>query len=160
MRTRSAFLALVAVAVVFAGKASAQATQTVTFQVDAINKISVSGSPAAMAINTAVAGSAPTSVTNAATTWAVTTNQTGSKVTAAIDLAMPAGVTLSLLLVNPTGATSSTVALGTIAADAVTTITKLNESAKTVTYTLAATSAAGVVASASRIVTLTMVAGT
>lgn len=160
MRTRSAFLALVAVAVVFAGKASAQVTQTVTFQVDAINQISVSGSPAAMAINTAVAGSAPTSVTNAATTWAVTTNQTGSKVTAAINLAMPAGVTLSLLLANPTGATSSTLALGTIAADAVTTITKLNESAKTVTYTLAATSAAGVVASASRTVTLTMVAGT
>ena len=160
MSLRPAFLVVVALAAVVSGEASAQATQSVTFQVDAINQISVSGNPASMAITAAVAGSAPTSVTNAATTWAVTTNQTGSKVTAAIDVAMPSGVSLSLTLQNPTGATSIPVTLGTSAADAVTGITKLNESGKTVTYTLAATSAAGVVASTSRTVTLTIVAGT
>lgn len=160
MRLRPVSLIVFALGVTLSASASAQTSQTVTFQVDPINEISVSGNPGALAINTAIAGSAPTAASNASTTWAVTTNQTGAKVTAAIDLAMPAGVTLSLNLQNPTGATSTTVSLGTLAADAVTGITKLNESGKTVTYTLAATAAAGVVASTSRTVTLTMVAGT
>jgi hypothetical protein len=144
----------------FAGQAAGQ-TQTATFEVKAINKMSVSASPAALIISNATAGSAPTDATDASTTWAVTTNQTGTKITAAIDLAMPSGVTLKVSLAAPTGATSAgAVALGTIAADLVTGITKLNESAKTITYTLSATSAAGVVASATRTVTYTVVAGT
>lgn len=160
MRNTSSLVLAAVLGLVAAGTASAQATQTVTFQVDAINQISVSGNPGALAITTATAGSAPTASTNATTTWAVTTNQTNSKVTAAIDLAMPTGVTLALDMQNPTGATSATVTLGTVAADAVTGITMLNEAGKTVTYTLNATSAAGVVASTSRTVSLTIVAGT
>ena len=76
-----------------ATSASAQtATQTVTFQVDAINQVGVTGSPT-MAITAAVAGNAPTSVTSSGNTWAVTCNQTGAKITASIGSAMPAGVT-------------------------------------------------------------------
>lgn len=143
-----------------AGKAAAQ-TQTVTYEVQAINQLSVSGDPGALVISSATAGSAPTDATDATTTWAITTNQTGTKVTAAINTAMPTGVTLKVNLAAPTGATSAgAVSLGTIAADLVTGITKLNESAKTVTYTLSATAAAGVVASASKTVTYTVVAGT
>lgn len=143
-----------------ADRATAQ-TQTVTFEVKAINKMSVSGNPGALVVSDATAGSAPTDATDASTTWAVTTNQTGTKVTAAIDLAMPSGVALKVDLGAPTGATSAgAVALGTVAADLVTGITKLNESAKTITYTLSATSAAGVVASTTRTVTYTVVAGT
>jgi hypothetical protein len=143
-----------------AGTAAAQ-TQTVTYSVSAINEMSVSGSPGALDITTAVAGSAPTSASDATTTWAITSNQTDTKVQAAINTAMPTGVTLSLTLGAPTGATSTgAVALGTIAADMVTGITKLNESAKTITYNLAATTAAGVVASADKTVTYTVVAGT
>jgi hypothetical protein len=160
MRNTSSLVIAAVLGLVAASTASAQATQTMTFQVDAINQISVSGTPGALAITTATAGSAPTAVTDATTTWAVTTNQTNSKVTAAIDLAMPTGVTLSLDMQNPTAATSATVILGTVAADAVTGITMLNEAGKTVTYTLNATSAAGVVASTSRTVSLTIVAGT
>ena len=159
MRLRPIFLIVFALCVTFSANTSAQTSQTATFQVDPINEISVSGNPGALAINTAVAGSAPTAASNASTTWAVTTNQTGAKVTAAINLAMPAGVTLSLNLQNPAGATSTTVSLRTLAVDAVTGITKLNESGRTVTYTLAATAIAGVVASTSHTVTLTMVAG-
>ena len=70
------------------------------------------------------------------------------------------GVTLKVTLAAPSGGSSSQVTLGIVAADAVTGITKLNESAKTITYELSATSAAGVVASDSRTVTLTLVAGT
>jgi hypothetical protein len=159
MRISPTVYAVVAFGLPLAGDAAAQSLQTVTFQIDPINQISVSGDPGALAINTAVAGSAPTSVSNSATTWAVTTNQTGSKVTAAIDAPMPPGVTLSLNMQSPNGATSITVSLGTVAADAVTGITKLSESGMAVTYTLSATSTAGTVSSASRTVTLTMVAG-
>src|SRR4051812_48381258 len=52
-----------------ATSASAQtATQTVTFQVDAINLVGVTGTPS-LVINTASAGSAPTSATSAGNTW-------------------------------------------------------------------------------------------
>src|SRR5438552_1512011 len=100
-------LATIALLAGFTAVAAAQttATQTVTFQVDAINQIAFSGSPS-LVINTASAGSAPTAVT-AGATWAVTTNQTGSKITASINSAMPAGLTLSANLAAPAGATSA-----------------------------------------------------
>ena len=150
-------LALVAVA----GTAQAQTTtQTVNFAVNAINQIAFVGAPS-LTITTAVAGSAPTSVSNAASTWAVTTNQTGAKITASIPLAMPAGLTLSSSLAAPAGATSAGfLALGTVAVDLVTVITKLAQGSLGVTYKLDATAAAGVVASGSRVVTYTITGGT
>lgn len=141
--------------------ASAQtANQTVTIQVDAINVIAFAGSPS-LTINAAVAGSAPTSATNATASWAVTTNQTGSKITASISAAMPAGLTLSANLGAPTGASSNGLtALATSAVDLVTGITKLAQGTLAVTYQLDATIAAGVVASTSRTVTYTITGGT
>lgn len=136
--------------------AAQTATQTVTFEVQAVNQLSVSGDPGALTISTATAGSAPSSATNASTTWAITTNESNKKVTASINSAMPAGVTLTLTLSAPSGAASSAVTLGTLAQDAVTGITKLNESGLTVTYGLDATSAAGTVGSTTRTVTLTI----
>ena len=120
------FLATLALTVAFASVASAQtATQTVTFQVDAINQIAFSGSPS-LVVNTATAGSNPTSAT-AAATWAVTTNQTGAKITASIGSAMPAGVTLSVNLTAPTGGSSAGAqSLTTTSVDLVTGITKIH----------------------------------
>jgi hypothetical protein len=143
-----------------AASASAQtATQTVTFQVDAINQVGVTGAPT-MAITAAVAGSAPTSVTSAGNTWAVTTNQSTAKITAAIGVAMPAGVTLSCNLGAPAGATSAGLkALGTVAVDVVTGITKLNASGLSLSYQLDATAAAGVITSTTRVVTYTVTGG-
>jgi hypothetical protein len=157
--TRTAVaLALVAFA---AAAAQAQtATQTVTFEVKAINQIAFVGAPS-LIITTAVAGSAPTSVTDATSSWAVTTNQTTAKITASIPLAMPVGLTLSATLAAPAGATSlPLVALGTVATDMVTGITKLAQGALGVTYKLDATSAAGVVVSSTRVVTYTITGGT
>lgn len=153
---------LAAAALVAATATAAQAQQqTVTLEVQAINQMSVSGDPGALTISSATAGSAPTAAQDASTTYAFTTNQTGAKITAAVDQALPSGVTLSVALAAPTGATSAgAVALGTTDADLVTGITKLNESGRTITYTLAATAAAGVVSSTSRTVTFTVVAGT
>ena len=141
--------------------ASAQtANQTVTIQVDAINVIAFAGSPS-LTINTAVAGSAPTSASNATATWAVTTNQTNAKITASLSSAMPAGLTLSANLGAPAGASSNGLtALTTSAVDLVTGITKLAEGTLGVTYQLDATVAAGVVASQTRTVTYTITGGT
>ncbi|HEY8174157.1 MAG TPA: hypothetical protein VIF32_00565 [Gemmatimonadaceae bacterium] len=140
--------------------ASAQtATQTVTFQIDAINQIAFAGSPS-LVINTATAGSDPTGVT-AAATWAVTTNQTGAKITASIGSNMPAGLTLSVNLTAPAGAASAGAqALTTTSVDLVTSITKVAQGAMAVSYSLAATPAAGVVSSTTRTVTYTITGGT
>lgn len=141
-----------------ASAASAQATQTVTFQVDAINQIAFSGSPS-LVVNTATAGSAPTAAT-AGATWAVTTNQSGAKITAAINSNMDAGLTLSVNLTAPSvGTSAGAQALSTTAVDLVTGITKVAESGIAVAYSLSATTAAGVVSSQSRTVTYTITGG-
>jgi hypothetical protein len=142
-----------------ASAASAQtATQTVTFQVDAINQIAFTGSPS-LVINTATAGVDPTAAT-ATATWAITTNQTGSKITASISSAMPTGVTLSVDLGAPAGgASAGAKALSTTAVDLVTGLTKVAQGALGVTYSLSATAAAGVVSSTSRTVTYTITGG-
>lgn len=147
---------------VVAAAVSAQgqtATQTVTFQVDAINQVAVAGTPT-LTISAAVAGGAPTSVTSTGNTWAVTTNQSNAKITASIGSAMPSGVTLSAQMGAPGSATSAGLQpLGTGAVDLVTGITKLNSSGLSLTYQLDASSAAGVVASTTRVVTFTITGG-
>ncbi|CAI07689.1 hypothetical protein ebA2787 [Aromatoleum aromaticum EbN1] len=135
------------------------ATQSATYEVQPINELSVSGNPGALVINAATAGSAPNQVSDATSSYAITTNESTRRITAAIDTAMPAGVTLKVSLAAPTGATSAgAVTLGTVATDVVTGISTLNESGKVITYTLDATSAAGVVTSASKTVTYTIAA--
>ena len=143
-----------------AAHAQFTATQTITYSVNAINQIAFIGAPS-LTVSTAAAGAAPSSVTNATATWAVTTNQTGAKITASIPAVMPPGLTLSSSLTAPTGATSAGfLPLGTVAVDLVTGITKIAQGLLVVTYKLDATAAAGVIASNSRIVTYTITGGT
>jgi len=135
------------------------ATQTVTYEVTAINELTVSAPTVSLTVNAATAGSAPTSATDASTSYAITTNESARKITGSINTNMPAGVTLSASLAAPTGGTSGgALALSTTAVDLVTGIATLNETGKTITYSLAATAAAGVVTSASKTVTLTVTA--
>ncbi|MEX2178910.1 MAG: hypothetical protein WD801_09385 [Gemmatimonadaceae bacterium] len=142
-----------------ASAAQAQtATQDVTFQVDAINQIAFAGSPS-ISITTAVAGSAPTAE-QASGTWAVTTNGTSMKITAQINSAMPAGLTLTANLAAPTGGSSAgATTLSTTAADVVTAISGKAESGLNVTYELTAALSSGVVSSQSRTVTYTITSG-
>ena len=156
---RSTFVLLAALGVAAPAAQAQTATQTVTFQVNAINQIAFVGAPS-LTITTATAGSAPTSVTDATSSWAVTTNQTGAKITASIASNMPTGLTLSSSLVAPAAATSAGfLSLSTTAVDLVTGITKLAQGALGVSYRLDATPAAGVVASATRLVTYTITGG-
>jgi len=152
-------LATASAALMSRGALAQTATQTVTFEVDAINQIAVTGTPSLL-INAATAGNAPTSVTSSGNSWAVTTNQSTAWITASIASAMPTGVTLSVTLGAPAGATSAGIkALGTTAVNVVTGITKLNASGLSLTYQLDATPAAGVVTSATRVVTYTITGG-
>jgi hypothetical protein len=139
--------------------AAQSASRVVTMQTTAINVVAVTGGTQTMIINTAVPGSPPTSVINGVT-WAVTTNQSTAWITASIPSAMPAGVTLSVTLQAPPGGTSAGIkALGTVAVTVVSGVTKVAASLLTLTYTLAATAAAGVVTAQSRLVTYTITGG-
>jgi hypothetical protein len=140
--------------------ASDTTTQTVTFAVTAINELSVSGSPGALTVSTATAGQAPDVVTDSTTSYSITTNETDRKITGAINTAMPSGVTLRVALQAPAGSGTSAgpVVLTTTAQELVTGISTLNETGRAITYSLQATSAAGVVSSASKTVTLTITA--
>lgn len=132
-------------------------TQTVTYQVDAINEIEVSGNPGALTVSTATAGSQPDAATDNTTTYSITTNGTGMKITGAIDSDMPDNVTLKVNLAAPSGATSpGDVALSNTAADLVTGISQVVDSGKTIAYTLSATVEAGVVESTNKTVTFTL----
>jgi hypothetical protein len=155
----AAGLAIAAAAFATTTDAAAQtATQSVTYEVAAVDQISVSGTPS-LVVNSATAGSALNAAT-ASGTYAITTNGTDRKITASIDSDMPTGVTLTVSLGAPTGATSTgAVTLSTTAQDVVTGITTVNQSGLGISYGLSADITAGVVAQANRTVTYTITAG-
>jgi hypothetical protein len=141
------------------GSASAADTdnQTVTLQVTAINELAVSGDPAALIVSTATAGAEPDTATDNSTDYDITTNESNKKITGVLDVAAPASTELYVFLVAPTGGTSAgDVQLTTSAADLVTGISTLAESNRTITYKFYASIAAGIVASTTRTVTLTL----
>lgn len=137
------------------------ATQVVRFQVNAINQVAVSGSPAPMVINFATAGNALAPVIGSGTSYAVTTNESNQKITASVDQPLPSGVTLEVALAAPAGAVSAgAVQLSTSSADVVTGITSANASSLPITYRLSATPTVHLSAPAARTVTFTIVSGT
>lgn len=154
------FLAMALVVFGFGAMAQAgdTATQIVTFDVQAINEITVSG-PVSLTISTATAGDQPDSDTDDTTTYNITTNEKGKKITAKIDSNMPTGTTLKVNLTAPTAGGSSVgdVTLGTSDADVVNGIGQVAESNLPITYTFSATVSAGVVPSGTRTVTFTLI---
>jgi hypothetical protein len=162
VKRRIALLLCAALALSMGGVAVAGSSdsQTVSYEVQAINEIVVSGDPGALAVSTATAGSQPDEVSDASTTYDITTNGTNKKITAVLNTAMPANVTLKVALVAPTGGSSEgDVTLSNVAADVVTGITQKAEGSKTITYKLSALVTAGIVASATKTVTLTIADG-
>ena len=134
-------------------------TQTVGYEVSAINELAISGNPAAMTVNAATAGSEPDAVTDTSTSFAITTNcaTDAKKITAVLDTAMPSGTTLKITLAAPAGATSAgEITLTASAQDVVTAIDGVASSGHQISYELDATVAAGVVSSANKTVTLTI----
>src|SRR5687768_2744287 len=162
MQSRCWVLGIFVGTVVLSPGARAQiATQVVRFQVNAINQIAVTGDPAPMVINTATAGSTPTSVSANGTSYAITTNQSNQKITASVDQPLPGGVTLEVSMAAPDGAASTgPVALGTAGADVVTGISSIAASSLPITYRLSAATTVQMSAPATRTVTFTVVSGT
>ena len=129
------------------------ATQTVSFQVQKVNVIAVAAGTPTLTITTAVPGSPLTQAT-ASSSYDLTSNDSLAKITIQIASNMPSGVTLGVTLGTVTGSTSAgALVLTSVAQDAVTGITKVMGSGKSIAYTLDATLAAGVVASDTRLVT-------
>ena len=123
--------------------------------------LSVSGSPGNLVINTAIAGQPPTSDNDATTTYTVKGLNKNSplKITGRLNAAMPPGMTLTINMAPPGGAVSNgTVTLDATTRDLVGDITNSNAQTRSITYTLSATPAAGVVPPQSRTVTLTITA--
>jgi hypothetical protein len=114
-----------------------------------------------MKITTAVAGSNPTSVTQAATKYTLATKKNAGQthVTAQLSSPLPAGVTLTVTLPSPGGAiVGNTVSLTTAPQNVLTNLpnTTTTFAATTITYVLSATPAAGVVTLNNLIVTFTL----
>ncbi len=117
------------------------ASQQVSINVAEIAVIAVSGN-VSMTINTASAGQAPDPTTSSST-YNVTTNGTNKKITAELDHAMPAGLTLSATMAAPSGASSAgKQALTGTAVNLVTGITKVRGNALSLSYEAVATVAA------------------
>lgn len=122
--------------------------------------IAVSGTPGLLRVSTAVAGSQPVAVSNATTTYTVTTPRANRtyRISARLDAPMPPGVTLTASLAAPPGATSlGAVALDATGRDVVTGVRRNTSATGSITYQLSATVDAGVVPLSSRTVTLTIV---
>jgi hypothetical protein len=159
IRIVGAFMALFALAGVVGVFAGSTANQTVTYQVTGIYELAASGNPGALIVSTATAGDPPNAVSDASTTYAITTNDTNMKITGKIDTAMPGGLTLTLTLAATGGGTSTAKNLTATAQDLETGISTVADPAKTITYSLSATVAAGIVPSGTKTVTLTLTAG-
>ncbi|MBC7323632.1 MAG: hypothetical protein H5T90_11175 [Acetomicrobium sp.] len=131
-------------------------TQTVTYEVQAINEIGLN-TPLTLVINAATAGVLPDDATDDTTTYSITTNETGNKITARIDTAMPAGLVLKVRLDPPaqTGASTGEVTLTTTPQDVVTGIGPVTASKIKILYTLSATAAVAPI-SGQRSVTFTL----
>jgi hypothetical protein len=139
-------------------QAATTATATITYSVQAIDTIAVSGNPAALSISSAVAGSNPNSSTDTTTTYAITTNSSVARaIQGSLSGAMPTGLTLKVSMQAPTGGTSAgSVTMTTSNANLVTGITQVAQGSLQITYTLQATPTASVVSNATVTVTYTL----
>jgi hypothetical protein len=140
--------------------AGASASQRVTYEVKAIDQIALTGAPPALTIDTATAGAAPAAVTADGGSYAITTNGSDRKITAALATAMPPGVTLSMVMDAPaTGTSVGWQALGPTPTEMVTGIARVAETGLAVRYRLTATVDAGILSARTETVTVTLADG-
>lgn len=75
-----------------------QATQTVSFEIQGIAEISVSGNPGTLIINSATAGELPNEVSDNSTKYYFTTNKNSMKITGSLNQNMPNDTVLKITL--------------------------------------------------------------
>lgn len=122
------------------------------------DSFSLSGNPSTLTVSTATAGQQPNSATNNSTTYNLSTTTTVRSILGRVGLSMPSGLTLSVQLAAPTGATSAgSKSMTTTNQTLVSSIpTNTIQNNLTVTYTFSATAAASQVTNGSRTLTLTL----
>lgn len=134
-------------------------TQTINYQVTAINEINIDDASVTLTVSSATAGLAPDQAT-ASTTYDITTNVTSpatKKITAEINTNVDSGLTLQINVTAPTTGTSAgPQTLSATVVDVVTAISAVAQADIAIGYTLDATVAAGVVSSAQKTLTLTI----
>lgn len=124
------------------------------------SSLAVSGDPPPLFVGTAIAGDQPLPAVDGSTVYSITA-ASGEKITAYIDQAMPPGVTIEITLAAPPGAVSAgPVVLTTVPQDLVRSLPAGTFSGLSISYTLRATVAAGVVSPRWRTVSFAVVAGT
>lgn len=134
------------------------ATQTVTFSVVSSSQASIGSVAAPMTIRSASANTASSNASVAGSSYAITTNESNQKISAALNEPMPSGLSLAVSLSPPAGALSrGPTRLGATAADVVTGISGANAPSLPLVYTLTAAIAPD--RSSHRIVTYTVTAG-
>jgi hypothetical protein len=153
-----------AISVLFIQSAYAQATvnQNLTLAVSTVYKISTSGNPSPLTINTGTAGSDNlAAVSDNSTTYSITQNFGNTvKITANLDAALPAGYTLTINLASTKGTSAGTVDISNAtAASAINVVTAIQRGAdagKAIGYTFSALASAGTMSSTAKTVTLTL----
>ena len=153
------FIALVALSIfAFQAALSQTANQSVTLEVQAVNKISISG-PVSLLINDAIPGNDPLPVSNALTSYNITHNgSSAGKITASINSALPAGIKLELTLASALGTSAGKqdISNATAAVDVVTGVGLGKASSEAITYDFSAALTAGTLASTVKTVTFTV----
>ena len=139
--------------------AQAYATQTLTLAVNAMYKISISSNTVALRIEGGTAGNpALQSVSDNATTYNMLQNASASwKITANLNAALPQDFALSINLESSKGTSCGTVDISnTTPVNVVTGTANGADNNKRITYTFSALASAGMLASTTRVVTLTI----
>lgn len=119
----------------------ASATQTLTLTVQGSSAMSVSLSTLTITLPTATAGNDPAATTNATSTYSITHNSgSAKKITARIDVVMPAYTSLTVALASTKGSSSGTVNISgaTTDVDVVTGIAKGKDNIQSITYVFSA----------------------
>jgi hypothetical protein len=134
------------------------ATQQIGIEIRPINKLAVVGSTSFVIPAKKTAG--PASVSLASASYAVTTNEDNRRITVALDEAMPDGVTLTMKMDAPTGATTNdAVVLSTAPQTAVNGISRLNAGNLNISFALTTSDRAVVPDTTVRTVKVTLVSG-
>jgi hypothetical protein len=161
MRALDSISTAVAMVLLAGATAGAQsATQVVSFRVNPISEIAISGSPAPLVVDAPRSSQQSATTTMGGTSYAITANEGNQRISAALNEPMPNGVSLAVSLDAPAGGASRGItALGTSARDVVTGIPAVAARGLPIVYTLNATSSARQGAAGTRIVTYTVTAG-
>ena len=124
-------------------QASATADQDVTIVVEAVEAISVTPSALTLTLNAPATVGDSLEVTDNSSSYAVTVNTTGNKITGELDAAYSNGIVLYATLAAPSSATSAGQKLLTATAqDLVTGVANVQEDNLTITYTAKAPASA------------------